>query len=145
MRDIATWSGLTGVREVVERLRPGLRTFKDERGAELFDVPEAPLADPDTPAPVRFLPEYDNVFLAHADRSRIVDPAGRPRFGSQAGRSFAIVLVGGFIRAVWRREGGAVVVKPLRRLSRRDDAAVGAEGRRLARFLGADEVRILPA
>jgi hypothetical protein len=145
VRDIATWSGLTGVRELVERLRPGLRTFTDERGAELFDLPEAPLADPGTPAPVRFLPEYDNVFLSHADRSRIVDPADRPRFGSQAGRSFAVVLVGGFIRAVWRREDGAVVVTPLRRLSRRDAAAVGAEGRRLARFLGADEVRILPA
>jgi hypothetical protein len=145
VRDIATWSGLTGVREIVERLRAGLRTFGDERGAELFDVPEAPLADPDTPAPVRFLPEYDNVFLSHADRSRIVDPADRPRFGSQDGRSFAIVLVGGFIRAVWRRENGAVVVTPVRRLSKKDAASVGAEGRRLARFLGGGDVRILPA
>ena len=145
VKDIATWSGLTGVREIVERLRGGLRTFRDENGAELFDVPDAPLADPDTPAPVRFLPEYDNVFLSHADRSRIVDPADRPRFGSWDGRFFAMVLVGGFIRAVWRREDGDVVVRPVRRLSKRDAAAVEAEGRRLARFLGAGEVRILPA
>jgi hypothetical protein len=145
VKDIATWSGLTGVREIVERLRGGLRTFRDENGAELFDVPDAPLADPDTPAPVRFLPEYDNVFLSHADRSRIVDPADRPRFGSWDGRFFAMVLVGGFIRAVWRREDGEVVVKPVRRLSKKDAAAVEAEGRRLAAFLGGGEVRILPA
>jgi hypothetical protein len=145
VKDIATWSGLTGVREIVERLRGGLRTFRDENGAELFDVPDAPLADPDTPAPVRFLPEYDNVFLSHADRSRIVDPADRPRFGSWDGRFFAMVLVGGFIRAVWRREDGEVVVKPVRPLSKKDAAAVEAEGRRLAAFLGGGEVRILPA
>jgi hypothetical protein len=144
VRDIATWSGLTGVRAIVERLRGGLRTFRDENGVELFDVPEAPLADADTPAPVRFLAEYDNVFLSHADRSRIVDPAQRPQFGSWGdGRFFRMVLVGGFIRAIWRPEDGDVVVKPVRRLSKKDTAAVEAEGWRLARFLGAGDVRIL--
>jgi hypothetical protein len=145
VRDIATWSRLTGVRGIVERLRGGLRTFRDANGVELFDLPEAPLADPATPAPVRFLSQYDNVFLSHADRSRIVDPADRPRFGSWEGTSFRMVLVGGFIRAIWRPEDGDVVVRPLRRLSRRDAAAVEAEGRRLARFLGGGDVRILPA
>jgi hypothetical protein len=145
VKDIATWSGLTGVREIVERLRRGLRTFRDENGVELFDVPDAPLAGPDTPAPVRFLAEYDNVFLSHADRSRIVDPALRPQFGSWEGRFFRIVLVGGFISAIWRAEDGDVVVKPVRRLSKKDTAAVRAEGRRLARFLGAGDVRILAA
>jgi winged helix DNA-binding protein len=144
VKDIATWSGLTGVREIVERLRGGLRTFRDENGVELFDVPDAPLADPTTPAPVRFLAEYDNVFLSHADRSRIVDPADRPQFGSWDGRFFRMVLVGGFIRAIWRLEDGDVVVKPVRRLSKKDTAAVEAEGRRLVRFLGAGDVRILP-
>jgi Winged helix DNA-binding domain len=145
VKDIATWSGLTGVREIVERLRGGLRTFRDENGVELFDVPDAPLADPTTPAPVRFLAEYDNVFLSHADRSRIVDPAIRPQFGSWEGRFFRMVLVGGFIRAIWRSEDGDVVVKPLRRLSKKDAAAMEAEGRRLAAFLGTGEVRILAA
>ena len=142
-KDVAVWSGLTGVREIVERLQGELRTFRDENGAELFDLPDAPLVDPDTPAPVRFLPVYDNVFLSHADRSRIVDPDDRPRLGFGDGRFFSQVLIGGFIRAVWRLDDD-VVVKPARRLSKRDAAAVEAEGRRLAAFLGAGDVRILP-
>jgi Winged helix DNA-binding domain len=145
VKDIATWSGLTGVREIVERLRGGLQTFRDENGVELFDVPDAPLADPTTPAPVRFLAEYDNVFLSHADRSRIVDRADRPQFGSWDGRFFRMVLVDGFIRAIWRPEDGDLVVKPVRRLSKKDTAAVLAEGRRLAAFVGAGDVRILAA
>jgi hypothetical protein len=143
VKDIAVWSGLTGVRELVERLRGELRTFRDERGAELLDVADAPLADPDTPAPVRFLPQYDNVFLSHADRSRIGDADDRPRLGFGDGRFFSMVLISGFLRAAWRLEDGAVVVKPARRLSKKDAAAVEAEGRRLAAFLGGGEARIL--
>jgi Winged helix DNA-binding domain len=145
VKDVAMWSGFTRVREVVERLREDLRTFRDENGAELFDLPDAPLADPDTLAPVRFLPEYDNVFLAHADRSRIVDPEGKPRLGFGDGRFFKLVLVGGFLRAAWRVVDGEIVVKPARRLSKREASAVEAEGRRLAAFLGEGGVRILPA
>ncbi len=147
-KDVAAWSGLTGVREVLDRVRGDLRTFRDESGVELFDLPGAPLPDPDTPAPVRFLPEYDNVFLSHADRSRIVDPDDRPRLGFGDGRFFSPVLIGGFVRAVWRHEGVALLVKPASRLSRKDAAAVTAEGRRLLGLLAPDaqerEVRILP-
>jgi hypothetical protein len=145
VKDVATWSGFTRVREVIERLRGDLRTFRDENGVELFDLPDAPLAGPEAPAPVRFLPEYDNVFLSHADRARIVDPADRPRLGFGDGRFFKQLLIGGFLRAAWRLAAGNVVVQPARKLSKRDAAAVEAEGRRLATFLGADEVRILPA
>ena len=143
-KDVAAWSGLTGTRAIMEWLRSGLRTFRDENGTELFDVADAPLADPGAPAPVRFLPEYDNVFLSHADRSRILRPEDRPRLGFGDGRFFKMLLVGGFVCAAWRLVDGDIVVKPARRLAKKDAAAVEAEGRRLAAFLGAGEVRILP-
>jgi hypothetical protein len=145
VQDVAAWSGLTGVREIVERLRGELWTFRDESGAELFDVPDAPLADPETPAPVRFLPQYDNVFLGHADRARVGDPADRPRLGFGDDSHFSLVQVDGFLRAVWKRDGTTLLVKPARRLARQDKAAVEAEGQRLAAFLGGGDVRILPA
>jgi Winged helix DNA-binding domain len=99
--DARTWSGIAGLREVFERLRPRLRTFRDERGRELFDVPDAPFPDPDTPAPVRFLPEYDNVALSHDDRSRIIGPdwPGQPTPGP---KWIGSVLVDGFYSARWR-------------------------------------------
>ena len=80
--DARTWSGLTGLGEVFERLRPHLRAFRDEKGRELFDLPDAPRPEADTPAPVRFLPEYDNVFLSHSDRQRIAREEDRKRFAT---------------------------------------------------------------
>ena len=136
--DIASWSRLTGMRAVVERLRPRLRTFRDERGRELFDLPGAPRPDPGTPAPPRFLPEYDNVLLSHADRARFRSGQS-PVIGGRTVRG--TVLCDGTVCATWRpeRDGAgavtALVVEQLRPLSRRAAGAVGAEGRRMTRFL----------
>jgi len=135
--DITTWSRLTRLREIVERLRPQLRTFRDERGRELFDLPDAPRPAPDTPAPIRFLPEYDNVLLSHSDRSRVISEDDRAALSRAGGVGHGSVLVDGFARAVWRIEDGDLVVSHLP-LAKRTLAAVAAEGRRLLRFLDHD-------
>ena len=98
-----TWSGLTGLRAVLARLRPRLRAFRDAAGRELLDVEDGALPDPDTPAPPRFLPEYDNVVLAHADRARIASPAG-PGQPWPSGTWIGTLYVDGFFRAYWRAE-----------------------------------------
>ncbi|RPK56340.1 hypothetical protein EES43_25170 [Streptomyces sp. ADI96-02] len=130
VKDMQAWAGLTRLKEVFERLRPGLLTFRDGNGVELFDVPDAPRPDPDTPAPPRFLPEFDNVLLGHADRARVIPPEHRGRNGV-GNQSYGTVLVDGFLRALWRtdRAGGAVTltVQPLDRLGRADRADVTRE------------------
>ena len=109
--DARTWSGLTGLRAVFERLRPQLRVFHDERGRELFDVPDGDLPDPDTPAPPRFLPEYDNVWLSHEDRSRVLPAgSGKPWDAYEKGDFFGPLLVDGFYRATWSVKDGSLAV-----------------------------------
>jgi hypothetical protein len=133
--DLAQWSGLTigWLRPAVERLE--LRTFRDERGRELLDLPRAPLPDPDTPAPVRFLPQWDSVVLAHDDRSRILDPALRKAVIKRNGDVLPTFLVDGFVAGLWRYERGRVVLSPFRRLSGSTRRDLEEEAERLGRFL----------
>src|SRR5690606_2042269 len=72
VRDVQTWSGLTGLGEVVDGMHPRLRVFAGEQGGELFDLPDAPRPDPDVPAPVRYVAEFDDLVLSHADRTRVI-------------------------------------------------------------------------
>ncbi len=151
--DMQTWCGLTRLREDFERLRPRLRVFRSEAGKELFDLPEAPRPDPETPAPPRFLPEYDNLVLSHADRSRMGDEEDRKRLAADWVIGVGGVLVDGFLRGTWRiqRADGAatLVIRPVAALPKRDVAMVTAEGRRLLAFAAADagerSVRVMPA
>ena len=132
--DAQAFSGLTRLREPVDALRPQLRVYRDESGKELFDLPDAPLADPDLPAPVRFLPEFDNLLVAHADRTRVVSDADRPRVITGAVVR-PTVLVDGTVAAIWRFTGqGAIEVEPFRKLSKVERAGVVAEGRALLAF-----------
>jgi hypothetical protein len=141
--DVTTWCRLTGLREVVERLRPRLVTFRDERGRELFDPPDAPRPDPDTPAAVRFLPEYDNLLLSHDDRSRFFRPEGREALARVWTIGYGSVLADGVVSAVWRIQPDGLVVSHVPGLPKRLVASLAAEGRRLARFLGALDVRLV--
>ncbi|MFJ5772883.1 winged helix DNA-binding domain-containing protein [Streptomyces sp. NPDC093094] len=137
VKDMQTWSGLTRMRPVFERLRPRLLTFRDDSGTELFDLPEAPRPDPDTPAPPRFLPEFDNLLLSHADRTRVIPPANKGRTW-QANTFYCPLLVDGFLAGVWRIIDDALVVEPFGTLTRALRAEVAEEGARMLATLRQD-------
>ena len=103
--DAQRWSGLSRLSEIVDRLRPRLRTFRDEQGREVFDLPDAPRPDPETPAPPRFLPEYDNVLLSHADRERFIPDRRRVPLPPGNGARYGTLLVDGELRGTWRIAG----------------------------------------
>ena len=148
--DIQAWCGLTKLKEIVERLRPGLRAYRDEAGRALFDVPDAPLPHAETPAPARFLPEYDNALLGYKDRTRMIGTEERRRLDPNILGNFSTFLVDGFVAGRWKltRDGGAatVVIEPVVRLSASARANLIDEGGRLATFLvpdaGTHDVRV---
>lgn len=141
--DVQKWSGLTRLKPVLEELRPRLETFRDGNGKELFDLPDAPRPDADVPAPARFLGEYDNVLLGHADRRRII-PEDFPWNAMLApGRFVNNLLVAGMLRATWwiERDGkrrATLAIRPFRTLARREQDEVAAEGQRLIDLAAAD-------
>ena len=153
VNDIQAWSGLTRLREVADRLGPRLRKFRDENGKELLDVRGAPLPDPETPAPPRFLPEFDNVLLGHADRTRIISEAHRKLVFLSASRMMGTVLLDGWVGGRWKitrnRGSATLVVEPFKRLAGPEKAALSAEGAELLKFVAADvqgyDVKIAPA
>lgn len=142
--DAQAWSGLTRLSEVFGRLAPRLRTFIDENGTVLHDLPDAPLPDPATPVPARYVAEFDNLVLGHADRSRIVADEHRPALMSRNGIVPGTVLVNGMVGGTWQIttvRGHAVLrVTPFRALARRDLATLESAGARLLGF-AADRAR----
>ncbi|MEV6727981.1 winged helix DNA-binding domain-containing protein [Streptomyces sp. NPDC051364] len=130
VKDMQIWAGLTRLREAFERLRPQLAVFRDENGVELFDLPDAPRPDADTPAPPRFLPEFDNLLLSHADRTRVVAPEikGRTWVGNQ---SYCTLLVDGFVGGLWRLEEGTLTVELFGTVSKAEKEHIVTEGERV--------------
>ena len=135
--DARTWSGLGGLREVFERLRPRLVSFRDEHGRELFDVPGAPLPDPETPAPPRFLSHFDNALLSHADRTRIISDEHRK--APLEDPMMRGVLLDGFACGTWKAERTrgkvTLMIQQFERLSKADRDALADEGERLLRLV----------
>jgi hypothetical protein len=138
--DLRTWSWLTGLAPVIARMRSGLRTYRDASGRELLDVPDGTIVDGGEPAPVRFLPEYDNTFLSHADRARIT--LTTPSVEQYDKGS---LFVDGFGAGSWRAStnGGAtvLVIRPVRAFSAAEKADVEKEAQALLAFLAGDPDR----
>ena len=125
---------MPGIDAALERLEP-LRRFRDESGRELLDVPRAPLPAPDTPAPVRFLPKWDNVLLAFADRTRVLPEQHRKTVIRMNGDVAQTFLVDGFVAGIWRAENGRVALEPFAALSRSVQRELADEAARLEAFL----------
>ncbi|GAA2418412.1 winged helix DNA-binding domain-containing protein [Streptomyces glaucosporus] len=137
--DARMWSGLTGLREVFQRLRPRLEVFRSEDGTELYDLPGAPRPGAGTPATARFLPEYDNVFIGHADRTRVIRDADRRKVW-RGNASSPVFLSDGFVRGTWhlgtdRRGTRAVLtLAPFAPLPPAERAALEEEAAALTAF-----------
>jgi hypothetical protein len=134
-RDIVAWSMMhvPEIQRALDRLE--LRRYRDEHGRELLDVPRAPLPDPETPAPVRFLPKWDNVMLAWSDRTRVLPEEYRKRVIRMNGDVAPTFLVDGFVAGTWEVEDGRVSVEPFAPLLRSARRELDDEAGRLEAFL----------
>lgn len=133
--DVQAWAGVTKLAAVMDGLRPRLRVFRDEFGKELFDLPDAPLADANLEVPVRFLPAFDNALLGHKDRRRVIDDEDRNRIAKVASAGVPMYLVDGFVHGRWSLVGDTVRIQPWHPLSAADEDAVRAEAEHLLGFI----------
>ncbi|MGW2342254.1 winged helix DNA-binding domain-containing protein [Streptomyces sp. NPDC001661] len=150
VKDFQQWAGITRTKEAFERLRPRLVTFRDEHGVELFDLPDAPRPDADTPAPPRLLAEFDNLLLSHADRTRVIHEADRGR-NWQVNTAYLTFLVDGFLAGLWTLKegkeskgtdgnggaGSVLTLEPFRKLTRAQREELVSEAERTAAVLEA--------
>jgi len=139
---VQTWSGLVRLKEGIGKLKPELRTFRDEQGNELLDLPGMPLPHSDTLAPARFLPEYDNLVLSHADRARFVPEEHRKKVFLSAGRVRGTFLLDGTVRGIWKiersRGSATLVIEPFEPLLEEHRNELAEEGEQLLRFVEDD-------
>jgi hypothetical protein len=152
-KDVQTWSGVGGMKAVLDGMRERLEVFADERGRELFDLPDAPRPDADVPAPPRFLPEFDNLVLAHDDRTRVIADEHRPLVTTKNLRVKATFLVDGAVAGTWtvavKRRVATLTMAPFARLPKRARKELEPEAEALLRFVEPDakawEVGVEPA
>jgi len=148
--DFQTWSGLPSVKAAVEKWKPDLCLYRDEQGRELLDLPGMPLPDPDTPVPVRLLPEFDNLILGHNLRTRVIDEQHRVYVFLSGLRVSATFLIDGFVRGTWKiektKKTAALVFTTPNPLTQPEQDALFEEGERLLRFVESDaahyEIRV---
>jgi DNA glycosylase AlkZ-like len=140
--DFQTWSGLKGMKSVFTGLRDELEVFEDEQGRELFDLPKAPRPGDDVPAPPRFLPEFDNLVLAHADRTRLLADEHRGAVVTKNLRVRATFLWDGSVAGTWKverkRKAATLLLSPFESLPKRATKALAEEGEALLRFVEED-------
>jgi winged helix DNA-binding protein len=136
--DAQTWMGMK-LKETFEKLRPELQTYRGEGRTELFDLPGLPIPAENVPAPVRFLPEYDNLLLSHSNRTRVVADEYRSKVYLPGLRVAATILVDGFVRGAWKIEktktAATLLIEPFDKLTKKDREALIEEGERLVRFV----------
>ena len=130
--DVQTWSGLTRLREVTDRLE--LRTYRGPDDAELLDLPDKELAAADIPAPPRFLPGFDNLLLSHADRRRVIPHAHPVPLWPGSGATQGTLLIDGLWDATWKITAEALTITPFRLLTAAEESAIADEAARLLTF-----------
>jgi hypothetical protein len=144
MADFQAWSGVKNAKDAFDRLRPRLVTFRDERKRELFDLPDSPRPGADVPAPVRYLPDFDNLMLGHADRTRVIPDEYRQRVATANLRTLASFLVDGMVAGTWKievkRKTATLVLDSFQPLAKGVQEALVDEGERLLRFVEPDAV-----
>jgi hypothetical protein len=142
VRDAQAWSGIRSLADAFEELRPKLAVFRDEKGRELFDLPKAPRPPAATPAPVRFLPDFDNLVLGHADRTRVVPDAHRARVATKNLQILPTILVDGLVSGTWRieraRKTAVLAITAFVELPGKAKAALTEEGTALLRLVEPD-------
>ena len=133
--DVTAWSRVTGMRPVLDAMRDELVVHRDANGKQLYDLEGLPVADPEVPAPVRLLGKYDNLWLSHADRTRVTTPENRKRWMGVNGGVGNTVFVDGMLEGLWREADGRVEVDLFRKLTRAERQELDAEVAALETFL----------
>lgn len=145
--DFQTWTGMTSLKSQLKETLSTLVAYRDEGGRVLYDLPAQPLVADDKPAPIRFLPEYDNILIAHRDRTRILPEDQRKKVFVSAGRVLGTVIIDGFVAAIWKCErankAATIRVTLFERQPTDALALIEAEGLALARFIAEDAERHL--